>query len=292
MRNAHIRDAAALIQFFAWLEESLVKAVPNLTECSVSDRLEVFRAAQKDFVSLSFETIAGSGPNGAIIHYKPERNTCAQVGIDKMFLCDSGGQYKDGTTDVTRTLHFGRPTAREIKCYTHVLQGHLALSQVIFPEGSVPGYALDILARMHLWDQGLDYQHGTGHGVGAFLNVHEGPQGISRRYVPDAPALAVGMTTSNEPGYYEDGNFGIRIENVMVVEKAQTNSNNGSYLGFETLTMVPYETRLIDVSLLSDRDLNFVNQYHKKCLEKVGPLLQNDERALYWLQLSTKPLAR
>ncbi len=167
-----------------------------MTECSVSDKLEEFRSKQKDYISLSFDTIAGMGPNGAIIHYKPEPKTCAKVTSESLFLCDSGGQYRDGTTDVTRTLHFGTPTQKQKECFTRVLKGHIALDRVVFPNGTA-GRELDILARMFLWESGLDYRHGTGHGVGAFLNVHEGPQSISFRDAPVKVPMQVGMTITN-----------------------------------------------------------------------------------------------
>jgi len=290
LRQCHIRDAAALIKFFAWLEHEILTGNTNLDECSVSDKLEDFRSKQADFVSLSFETIAGSGPNGAIIHYKPEKPTCAKIEGDKMFLCDSGGQYRDGTTDVTRTLHFSTPTKHEKECYTRVLLGHIALSLATFPKNTITGKDVDILARMPLWKAGLEYAHGTGHGVGAFLNVHEGPQGISSRAAATAVYLATGMTVTNEPGYYEEGAFGIRIENVMIVVPATTPFQNGNFLEFEQITLVPYDRSLIDTSLLSDKDVQYINDYHKICLEKVGPLLQDDNLAVSWLKKHTEIL--
>jgi len=240
---------------------------------------------------LSFATIAGSGANGAIIHYHPKKETCATLEKSKMFLCDSGGQYRDGTTDVTRTLHFGTPSAHEKECYTRVLIGHIALGNAVFPKGFVTGKELDMLARMTLWRVGLDYQHGTGHGVGSFLNVHEGPQSISHFNQPKPTAFAAGMTITNEPGYYETGNFGIRIENVMIVANETTKHNNGNYLHLKPLTMVPYDNKLIDVSLLSNVEVDYINEYHRQCLAKVGPLLQHNESALYWLKKATQPIS-
>lgn len=289
IRQCHIRDAAALIKFFAWLENELQQGNVSLDEFNVSVKLEEFRSKQPDFVSLSFETIAGSGPNGAIIHYKPEEAACAKI-EKRMFLCDSGGQYRDGTTDVTRTLHFGNPTQHEKECYTRVLLGHIALATVVFPSESTTGKDVDLLARMHLWQIGLDYAHGTGHGVGAFLNVHEGPQGISARAAATAVPLTAGMTVTNEPGYYEEGNFGIRIENVMLVVPAETKFNKGNSLGFEQATLVPYEANLIDLALITERDVNYINAYHRLCEEKVGPLLVDDPLATSWLKKHTTAL--
>jgi len=192
----------------------------ELNEYNVAEKVDSFRAQDKEtFVSLSFDTISGSGPNGAIIHYKPEENNCAKVQKNLMYLCDSGGQYLNGTTDVTRTFHFGKPSSKEKECFTRVLQGVIALDTAVFPSGTT-GRELDILARMNLWKVRLDYRHGTGHGVGAFLCVHEGPQGISFRDPPYKIPMEPGMTVTDEPGYYEDGEFGIRIENVFVMEKS------------------------------------------------------------------------
>eukprot|EP01112_Ceratiomyxa_fruticulosa_P008266 TRINITY_DN2136_c0_g2_i1.p1 TRINITY_DN2136_c0_g2~~TRINITY_DN2136_c0_g2_i1.p1 ORF type:complete len:603 (+),score=137.06 TRINITY_DN2136_c0_g2_i1:50-1858(+) len=285
MKDCHIRDAAALIRFFSWLEIELNQHKVH-TEYSVSAVLAEFRSKQPDFFSLSFETIAGSGKNGAIIHYKPEKENSAEVSIDKVFLCDSGGQYKDGTTDVTRTLHFGNPTPHEIECYTRVLKGHINLGLAIFPD-KINGHQLDILARIPLWNLGLDYAHGTGHGIGAFLNVHEGPHGISFR--PNKETLKEGMLVTNEPGYYEQGNFGIRIENVMAVITVQPKHKSADkYLGFEHITLVPYCRKLIDIASLERAEIEFVNKYHRECLEKVGPLLDGD--SLKWLQRECEPL--
>jgi Xaa-Pro aminopeptidase len=304
IRNAHVRDGAALVEFLAWLDQEIRKSGVSLTECSISDRLEEFRAKQKDFVGLSFETIAGSGPNGAIIHYKPEPSTCAAVTTDQMLLLDSGAQYIDGTTDVTRTVHFGTPTPFEIRAFTRVLQGHIALASVIFPPGTV-GPCVDVLARAPLWDDGLDYLHGTGHGVGAFLNVHEGPHGISstaRSFSVLTTPLESGMVVTNEPGYYHeasaavagvegsDKGFGIRIESVLVVKPVQTTHkfNGRQYLGFETITYCPIQKSLIDKSLMTEKEIKWLNQYHAECREKLTPLLSG--YALEWLNRSTEPL--
>ncbi|XP_027107686.1 aminopeptidase P2-like isoform X1 [Coffea arabica] len=289
MRNCHLRDGAALAQFWSWLEEEILKDVV-LTEVQVADKLLEFRSMQDGFLDTSFDTISGSGANGAIIHYKPEPGTCSIVHADKLFLLDSGAQYHDGTTDVTRTVHFGEPSSRQRECFTRVLQGHIALDQAVFPENT-PGFVLDAFARSALWKIGLDYRHGTGHGVGAALNVHEGPQSISFRFGNMTPLLK-GMVVSNEPGYYEDHSFGIRIENLLFVKELDTPNNYGghAYLGFEKLTFVPIQTKLIEVSLLSDAEINWVNDYHKQVWEKVSTLL--DGSARQWLWNNTRPLVK
>ncbi|ORZ08655.1 peptidase M24, structural domain-containing protein [Absidia repens] len=290
MRECHLRDGAALVQYFAWLENQL-KAGVKLDEVDGADRLEQFRAAQQDFVGLSFETISSTGANGAIIHYKPEKGECKVIDPTLIYLCDSGGQYKDGTTDVTRTLHFGEPTAYEKRCFTRVLQGHIGIDTAIFPKGT-SGYLLDPFARQALWKDGLDFRHGTGHGVGSFLNVHEGPHGIGIRIAYNDTPLAAGMTVTDEPGYYEDGKFGIRIENVLVVRDANTPNNFGDrgYLGFEHVTMVPLGRKLIDVELLSPAEKKWVNDYHAETLEKLTPLLAHDSDAFEWLKKETLPV--
>ncbi|EFA82726.1 peptidase M24 family protein [Heterostelium album PN500] len=289
-RQCHIRDAAALIQFLAWMEEEmLVKNNTGLTEYSVAEVLEQYRAKQKHYVSLSFDTISSTEGNGAIIHYKPEPETCKKI-ARAMYLVDSGGQYRDGTTDVTRTVHYGTPNPHEVECYTRVLKGHVQLSIVKFPL-KVTGKDIDCIARMSLWQVGLDYAHGTGHGVGSFLNVHEGPQGITHRQVANPPVLQPYMTVTNEPGYYEEGKFGIRIENVMVTVPVDTPFSK-QFLGFETVTVVPYERDLINVSMLTDEELLFVNNYHQNVLLSVGPLLESDPRALTYLKKKTAPIAK
>ncbi|KAL5566074.1 hypothetical protein UlMin_029238 [Ulmus minor] len=288
MQNCHLRDAAALAQFWAWLEEEIHNGV-KLTEVDVADKLLEFRSRQSGFLDTSFDTISGSGANGAIIHYRPEPDSCSIVEENKLFLLDSGAQYVDGTTDITRTVHFGEPTAREKECFTRVLQGHIALDQAVFPENT-PGFVLDAFARSSLWKIGLDYRHGTGHGVGAALNVHEGPQSISFRYGNLTP-LQKGMIVSNEPGYYEDNAFGIRIENLLSVKEAGTPNRFGGieYLGFEKLTFV-IQVKLIDLSLVSAEEIAWLNDYHSQVWEKVSPLL--DGLALQWLQNNTQPLAK
>jgi len=278
------------VRYFAWLEEQLNQGV-KLSESQGADQLEKFRSELPLFKGLSFTTISSTGPNGAIIHYSPDPNDCAIIQKDQIYLCDSGGQYLDGTTDVTRTLHFGTPTDEQRRAFTRVLQGHIAIDTAIFPNGT-SGYIIDTWARRYLWRDGLDYRHGTGHGVGHFLNVHEGPQGIGTRIAYNSTPLKPGMTVSNEPGYYADGEYGIRIENVVVVREAQTPNNFGDkgFLGFEHVTMVPMGRTLIDVSFLSTEEREWVDAYHKEVWEKVSPLLEGDARATAWLHRECAPL--
>lgn len=289
MRNAHLRDAAALAEFWAWLEEEIYNGA-ILTEVEVADKLLEFRSKKDGFVDTSFDTISASGANGAIIHYKPEPGLCRIVDGEKLFLLDSGAQYIDGTTDVTRTVHFKHPSARQRECFTRVLQGHIAIDQAVFPENT-PGFVLDAFARSSLWKIGLDYRHGTGHGVGAALNVHEGPQSISFRFGNMTPLLK-GMIVSNEPGYYEDHSFGIRIENLLFVKEIDTPNRFGGigYLGFEKLTFVPIQSKLIDVSLLSVAEINWLNDYHSHVWEKISPLVEGSARQ--WLWNNTRPLVQ
>eukprot|EP00455_Lapot_gusevi_P006630 TRINITY_DN1282_c0_g1_i6.p1 TRINITY_DN1282_c0_g1~~TRINITY_DN1282_c0_g1_i6.p1 ORF type:complete len:371 (-),score=130.37 TRINITY_DN1282_c0_g1_i6:127-1239(-) len=264
IRQAHLRDAAAVCSFFCWLEDAIDNKEAH-DEITVADKLERFRSEQKDFVGLSFETISASGGNGSIIHYGPKPGSAAPVTADQMYLCDSGAQYRDGTTDITRTVHLGQPTPFEKECFTRVLKGHIALARAVFPAGTT-GPALDVFARMALWQAGLDYRHGTGHGVGAFLNVHEGPHGISstvRRASVLSTALQPGMVVSNEPGYYEDGQFGIRIESILAVKRLELPHRFGGvdYLGFENFTLVPIQIKLMDLSLLNTEEKQWYQRF-------------------------------
>ena len=292
-RACHIRDGAALTAFFAWLnQEVAVKGNTELNEVSVADKLEEFRSKQLHYKGLSFPTISAYASNGAVIHYTPSLQTAAKISTDSLYLCDSGGQYLDGTTDVTRTLYFGTcASQREREAYTLVLQGHINLALATFPKGT-SGYKLDAIARLPLWNAGLDYLHGTGHGVGHFLCVHEGPQGISYRIANNEVALEPGMTVTNEPGYYEAGAFGIRLENVMVVDWAKTRHsfNNVEFYNFETVTRVPYARNLIAVEMLSRVQLRWLNAYHKRVREVLEPLLKEDEVALQWLSEQTQEI--
>jgi len=282
-KSAQARDGAALARFLHWLSVEGPKG--GQTEISVADRLQKFREASGALVDLSFDTIAGSGPNGAVVHYKASEETCRPVETGTLLLVDSGGQYRDGTTDITRTMAIGTPTAEMKARFTLVLKGHIALALAQFPVGTRGGQ-LDILARQFLWAEGLDYAHGTGHGVGSFLSVHEGPQRIATFGGGDEP-LQAGMILSNEPGYYKTGAYGIRIENlVLVVDRGQ--GEDKAFLGFETLSHAPIDRNLIDVAMLSPAERGWVDAYHGKTLEIVGPQLEGEAKA--WLEAACAPL--
>ncbi|KAJ9091009.1 hypothetical protein QFC19_009305 [Naganishia cerealis] len=285
MRQCHIRDGASLARYFAWLEEQLHSGA-KLTEFEAATKLEKYRDENQLSKGLSFDTISSTGPNGAIIHYKPTEEDCAVIDKDQMYLCDSGGQYLDGTTDVTRTFHFGTPSKREIRAFTRVLQGVIGIDTCVFPKDTKGG-AIDALARLALWQDGLDFRHSVGHGVGSFLNVHEGPVYIGMPSSRTEVGMREGLVISNEPGYYEDGAFGIRTENLVMVVKADTPNTFGGqpYLKFENLTMCPIQVSLIDVSLLTPKEKDWLNKYHAEVLQKVRPLLEdfNDATALQWL---------
>lgn len=282
MINAHIEDGVALVRFFAWLEHHW----QHQTEVTIADKLEALRKESPLFYSLSFPTIAGFKDHSAIIHYHAEAKTAHTILDDGMLLIDSGAQYLGGTTDVTRTLHFGTPTAFEKACYTRVLKGHLALGHTAFPQGT-RGNQLDSLARQYLWQQGYNYAHGTGHGVGAFLNVHEGPQSISTGAANTTPLLP-NMILSNEPGVYFAGQFGIRIENLCYVKKAQEMIADNAFYLFEDLTLVPYCRNLIEVALLTSDEIALVNQYHERVFNTLEARVDSDVRA--WLKAATAPL--
>ncbi|XP_077233252.1 aminopeptidase P1 isoform X2 [Tasmannia lanceolata] len=308
LRKAHIRDGAAVVQYLVWLDIQMqeIYGAPGyflepqgtnkrkhsetlkLTEVSVSDKLEGFRSKQEHFKGLSFPTISSVGPNAAIIHYAPEAKTCSELDTDSIYLFDSGAQYQDGTTDITRTVHFGKPSQHEKACYTAVLKGHIALDTAKFPNGTT-GHALDILARIPLWKDGLDYRHGTGHGIGSYLNVHEGPHLISFRPTARNVALQASMTVTDEPGYYEDGKFGVRLENVLIVKEADTKFNFGEkgYLSFEHITWAPYQKKLMDQTMLTPEEVEWVNEYHSACREILAPYL--DESEMTWLKRATEP---
>ena len=242
-------------------------------------------------MGLSFDTISSTGPNAAVIHYKPEAGNCSIIDPKAVYLCDSGAQYLDGTTDTTRTIHFGTPTPLERKSYTLVLKGVIAIDTAVFPKGT-SGFALDTLARQFLWAEGLDYRHGTGHGVGSYLNVHEGPIGIGTRVSYSEVPLSAGNVLSDEPGYYEDGNFGIRIENVIMAKEVETKHRFGDkpYFGFEHVTMVPMCRKLIDPELLTGREREWLNSYHAEVLEKTKGFFEKDERTLKWLRRECAPI--
>ncbi|XP_058228581.1 aminopeptidase P1 [Rhododendron vialii] len=310
LKNAHIRDGAAVVQYLVWLDKQMQEIygasgyfmeaestskknhleTTKLTEVTASDKLEGFRASKEHFRGLSFPTISSVGPNAAIIHYQPDAKTCSELDADSIYLFDSGAQYLDGTTDITRTVHFGKPSAHEKSCYTAVLRGHIALGNARFPNGT-NGHALDILARIPLWKDGLDYRHGTGHGVGSYLNVHEGPHLISFRPHARNVPLKASMTVTDEPGYYEDGNFGIRLENVLIVKEADTKFNFGDkgFLSFEHITWAPYQKKLIDLSLLTPEEIDWINTYHSNCREILASYLDDTETA--WLKKATEPIS-
>lgn len=283
-RTAHLRDGAAMVQFLHWLDTESPKG--TLTEIDVVTALEGFRRATNALHDLSFDTICGAGPNGAIIHYRVTQDTNRRVQQGQLLLVDSGGQYQDGTTDITRTLAIGDPGAEARACYTRVLQGMIAISRARFPKG-LAGRDLDALARAPLWMAGQDYDHGTGHGVGAFLSVHEGPQRLSR--LSEVP-LATGMILSNEPGYYREGAFGIRLENLIVVTEAPAlpGGDQRAQFAFETLTFVPFDRRLIDVTLLAPGERVWLDAYHAEVLARIGPLIRGP--AADWLHRACAPL--
>jgi len=282
MRAAHLRDGVALVRFLAWFDAEAPKG--KLTEIDAVEALETFRRASGELSDVSFPTIAGAGENGAIVHYRVTRSTNRPIRADELFLLDSGAQYPDGTTDVTRTLAVGTPTLEMRNRYTLVLKGHLAIARAVFPEG-INGAQLDPLARQYLWAAGLDFDHGTGHGVGAGLSVHEGPARISQL---GHVALAEGMILSNEPGYYKAGAYGIRIENLILVERREVEGGEKPCLGFSTLTLAPYDRRLIDLSLLDGAERAAVNAYHAAVREALAPLL--DATANDWLAWATAPV--
>jgi Xaa-Pro aminopeptidase len=274
IKQAHIIDGAALTKFLYWLNNNIAKQ--NITEMSAADKLLAFRSESKDFKTMSFDTIAGFAQNGAIIHYRAEESSNKAIKPNGLFLLDSGGQYYNGTTDVTRTIAIGKATKEQRQNYTRVLKGHIALASAIFPKGTT-GSQLDILARQYLWQSGLDYDHGTGHGVGCFLNVHEGPQRISK--MPNDIALQVGMVISNEPGYYKKDSYGIRIENLVVVVSREDVAKG--YLGFDTITRVAFDNNLIQRDMMTDFELEWIKSYNKKVISDLSSYLDENEKI--WL---------
>ena len=283
-KAAHARDGVAMVKFLAWLDEEAPKG--QLTEIDVVKALEGFRIQTNALRDISFETISGAGPNGAIVHYRVNEKTNRAVNKGELLLVDSGGQYVDGTTDITRTIIVGEPSAEHRACYTRVLQGMIAINRIRFPKG-VGGQHLDVLARAPLWLAGQDYDHGTGHGVGSYLSVHEGPQGISRR---SEIALEPGMILSNEPGYYREGAFGVRIENLITVIPAPDlpGADARDMLSFDTLTFVPLDRRLIDTGLLTKAERDWIDRYHADTVTLLAPRLDDATRA--WLTNACAPL--
>lgn len=281
MRRCHIEDGLAVVRYLAWLKNELDEG-REWTEYTAAEELKRLRGKGEGFVGLSFDTISASGPNGAIVHYKPEASSAARI-EKRMYLLDSGGQYWDGTTDITRTVHFGVPSDYEQEAYTRVLLGNLDLERLIWPASSqLAGAHMDLLARRHLWAKGMDFNHGTGHGVGFFLSVHEGPQSMSRK---SKVVLKPGMNITNEPGYYKPGAFGIRVENVMFVQEI------GESYCFENITVAPYDRRLIKHSLLNQSDIDHIDAYHAKVWSLLSPKLDPKESvAMNWLREQTTPL--
>lgn len=284
-RRAHRRDGVAMVRFLAWLDREAPSG--KVDEIGAVEALERFRtvaAAEEgmELVDISFDTIAGAGPNGAIVHYRVNRDSNRLLDQDSLFLIDSGGQYRDGTTDITRTVAIGTPTSEMRERFTRVLKGHIAIARARFPAGT-SGAQLDILARLPQWEIGLDYDHGTGHGVGSFLSVHEGPARISKTgHVP----LEAGMILSNEPGSYRTGAYGIRIENLVVVTPAETIAGGDRpMLGFETITLAPIDRRLVDPELLTPAELNWLNAYHREIRTTLSGRLAPDDAA--WLGRAT-----
>jgi Xaa-Pro aminopeptidase len=283
-RQAHIRDGAALTRFLHWVDTVARETLPS--EREIVEALEGFREETGQLQDLSFDTIAGAGPNGALPHYKPVTRTIRHIEKGSLLLVDGGGQYLDGTTDVTRTMAIGEPTREQRDRYTRVLKGHIALAVVRFPAGTT-GHQLDALARLPMWMAGLDYDHGTGHGVGSYLGVHEGPQRISK--APNSQQLLTGMILSNEPGYYKEGHWGIRIETLQVVTAPeQIPGGERPMHGFRQLTLAPLDRRLIDVDLLTPAERAYVDAYHAEILATVGPLLPGE--VLDWLKVQAAPL--
>lgn len=282
-RSAHLRDGAAMCRFLAWFDRE--SGTGKLDEITAVKKLEEIRRATNALKDISFDTISGSGPNGAIVHYRVTTPTNRTIRPGELFLIDSGGQYQDGTTDITRTIAVGAPSREMITRYTLVLKSHVALATARFPAGT-RGIQLDTLARMHLWQAGLDFDHGTGHGVGSYLSVHEGPQSISKRGMA---ALEPGMIVSNEPGYYKTGAYGIRIENLIVVMPPQKIGNGDrEMLGFETITLAPYDRRLIDPGLLDATERRWIDAYHARVAKQIAQQLSGADKT--WLIAATKPL--
>src|SRR5215472_802641 len=283
-RAAHRRDGAALARFFAWLAREAPKG--TLREIAASDRLEAFRRQGENFRDLSFDTISGAGSNGAIVHYHATPKTEKTLEPGTLYRVDSGGQYLDGTTDVTRTIAIGTPSAEMRDRFTRVLKGHIALAMCRFPKGTT-GSQLDALARHALWQVGLDFDHGTGHGVGSYLNVHEGPHRISK--IPNTQPLLPGMIVSDEPGYYKTGAYGIRIENLVVVTPSPLADAERELFAFETLTLAPIDRTLVDPKLMTREEIAWLDAYHARVRREIGPLVDAETRT--WLTTATAPLS-
>ena len=284
-RNAHRRDGLAVIRFLQWLDSATLDG--SVSEIQASDKLESFRRAGEHFRGLSFPTISGAGPNGAIVHYRATEHSARPLEPGSLYLVDSGGQYLDGTTDITRTVPVGTPTQEMCENFTRVLKGHIAVATAVFPAGT-SGSQIDPFARRALWEAGLDYDHGTGHGVGSYLNVHEGPHRISK--APNTVALVAGMIVSNEPGYYKTGEYGIRIENLVAVHEVDAPDRaERALLGFETLTLAPIDLRLVVPTLMDEAETAWLNRYHERVRDSLLPLLEETDVELgQWLTDATR----
>lgn len=282
-KNSMIKDGVALTKMFMWLENELKES--TVSEYDLAIKLTGFRSQEKEYYGESFDAIVGYRSNGAIVHYKPEADTCAHIKNEGVLLLDSGGQYLDGTTDITRTVSFSDPSEEEKTNNTLVLKGHIGLARAKFPIGTT-GVQLDILARQPLWNHGLNFLHGTGHGVGFFLNVHEDPQGFSPGISSRSKTvIEAGMVTSNEPGYYKEGHYGIRIENLVVT----VNSKDDGFLEFDTITLFPIDKSLIDPSLLDHAEIEWLNEYHHKVYTELSPRLDQAQKA--WLKSKCAPIS-
>lgn len=284
-RAAHLRDGAAMATFLCWIDQQQPGTIDEIMAAKKLEEVRREMAGDMSLKDISFDTISGSGPNGAIVHYRVNEESNRTLHDGELYLSDSGGQYADGTTDITRTVAIGNVGDDERRCFTLVLKGHIAIAAARFPTGT-RGMDLDPLARIALWKAGLDYGHGTGHGVGSYLAVHEGPQNISRR---GAVAMQPGMIVSNEPGYYRTGDFGIRIENLVVVEKAQQiDGGDIPMMGFETITLVPIDLRLVDADLLTSEERDWLNAYHTRVQDALAPLVDSHVRD--WLSEATRSI--
>lgn len=284
IRAAHLRDGAAVSRFLAWIAREAPGG--SVDELQAQDKLESCRRLDNSLRDLSFTSISGAGPNGAVVHYRATEATNRKLEPGNLYLIDSGGQYPDGTTDITRTIAIGKPTAEMRQAFTRVLKGHIAIARARFPDGTA-GQQLDALARYHLWQAELDYDHGTGHGVGAYLSVHEGPHRIAKAGSP--VALKPGMIVSNEPGYYKTGAFGIRIENLVAVRLEVEKAENGkAWYGFETLTRAPIDRNLIDLDLLEPAEIAWVNAYHADVWRDISARVDDETRS--WLEAATAKL--
>ena len=279
-RAAHLRDGAAIARHLAWLDREAPTG--RITEIDAVEKLEAFRIETGAIKNISFPTIAGAGPNAALPHYRVSTASNRLLELNQMFLVDSGAQYEDGTTDITRTVIVGEPTPEMKDRFTRVLKGHIAIATIVFPKGT-SGAQINSFARKALWDAGLDFDHGTGHGIGSYLSVHEGPQRIAKT---GAVPLEPGMMVSNEPGFYKEGDFGIRIENLILVEPRMIAGGDRRMLGFETLTFAPIDLRLVDVSLLTPPEVTWLDQYHASVREKLSALVDDETRK--WLDQATR----